>query len=92
MSQNINMSCSNRCNYYKADIDMTLFSKGVGIYMQGFKRCNTCNIFLTEDGVFVNGKGNTLCKCCKFRVTTRPRRSTAKNKLTRMLKEGMVFG
>lgn len=77
----INVACNNLCGRYKADIDRRLFSKGIGIYMQGAIRCNTCNIFLKDEGIVENKYGNKLCRCCKFRVTSKPRRTIAKNKL-----------
>jgi hypothetical protein len=74
---NIIMSCHNICPKYKAEIDGKLSAQGYGAYLQGFKRCNTCNIFLTKEGVTDKG----LCLCCKFRISTSPKRKVSRLKL-----------
>jgi hypothetical protein len=65
---NIKMSCRNICTKYKAIVDGKLRAQGIGVYLQGFKRCNTCDIFLTDEGISKN-----KCICCKNRVTVKPK-------------------
>lgn len=60
------MSCHDICLRYKAEIDGVLRSKGIGAYQQGFKRCNTCETFLTDAGV-----SNNKCICCKNRIKSK---------------------
>jgi hypothetical protein len=73
---NIKMSCRNICTKYKAVVDGKLRAQGVGVYLQGFKRCNTCDIFLTDEGISKN-----KCICCKNRVTVKPKLKKTKIKL-----------
>lgn len=83
MLRNINnkmCACNGICHKYKAVVDRILMSQGFGAYIQGFKRCRICNIFLTVDGIGLNEYGNTLCKCCGNRVSAKPRRKSAKEK------------
>jgi len=72
--------CNNICNKYKAVIDRILMAQGMGAYLQGFKRCRICNIFLTDEGIELNKHGNTLCKCCSNRVSAKPRRKDSKER------------
>jgi hypothetical protein len=73
--------CNDRCNMYKAEVNGQLSRMGAGPYIQGFKRCNTCNIFLNDSGVVVNNKGISLCKCCGFRLSYKPKRPSARRRL-----------
>lgn len=81
------MSCNGICHLYRAKIDGVLRARGMGAYMQGFRRCNTCNIFLTDEGIVSNKKGNQFCRCCNFRVTTKPKLKKTRLKLASLRKE-----
>jgi len=62
------MVCKDICLKYKA--------KGVflnGRYIDGQKRCNSCDIFIHWDGIW--------CPCCGFRLRTKPRYKKRKTKL-----------
>ena len=43
-----------------------------GRYVSGQKRCQVCEIFIKWDGLF--------CPCCGYRLRTKPRNSTYKEK------------
>lgn len=63
--------CKNKCLAFKA----TKPVNGAR-YASGQVRCQTCEIFLTPEGV----KDNLHCKCCNFRVRSRPRNSAYKER------------
>ena len=68
--------CKNECLKYKApiqNVNMYADKKRIdnnshyGMYLMGYKRCRTCDLFLNvSQSVF-------RCPCCKFILSTRPR-------------------
>ncbi len=66
-----NRICKGKCVHYKAKRP----ANG-SRYASGQVRCQTCEIYLTPEGV----KENRFCKCCNFRVRTKPRNSLYKEK------------
>jgi len=46
-------------------------------YLNGQVRCTNCMVFLDESGVVIRN-GSKYCKCCNYRVRTRPRNSALK--------------
>ena len=77
-------ACHDNCWKYRAEIDGKLSAQGVCAYLQGFKRCNTCEIFLRKEGI--DDKG--LCLCCRFRISTSPKRKTSRLKLRKKIEVG----
>lgn len=47
-------------------------------YVAGQKRCQTCDIFMNIDGLY--------CKCCHFKLRTKPRLGIARAKF-RLMKD-----
>ena len=70
LSTNSNRICKSKCLQYKATRP-TLGNR----YANGQVRCQTCEIYLTENGA-VNG----YCLCCNMRVRSKPRSSLYKEK------------
>jgi hypothetical protein len=68
LSDNSNRICKSNCLQYKA-------TKPVngGRYGNGQVRCQTCEIYMTE-----NGASNGYCLCCNMRVRSKPRNSAYK--------------
>ena len=62
--------CKGICNRYKAKRGLNK----LGWYRQGFKRCQTCEIFIRWDD-------SQFCPCCKLRLRTKPRNKKDKEKL-----------
>lgn len=69
VNQNSNRLCKGKCRQFRA-------TKPVNgnRYASGQYRCQVCSIFLTGQGV----TSNYHCKCCNYRVRSRPRDSTYK--------------
>ena len=65
------MGCKGVCTRYKTGKTMG------GHYAQGHKRCQVCEVFLLPEGV----NPNNTCKCCGYKVRTKPRNMTVKNSL-----------
>ena len=65
-----NGSCKNRCVLFKAKRPSTGGRYGAGQY-----RCQICEIYLTGEGVEKNH-----CKCCNYKIRTKPRNSMYKEK------------
>jgi len=70
MTEKQNRLCKGKCIQFKAKKPLT-----GGRYEVGQCRCQTCDIYLTEQGV----DGNS-CKCCNFRVRRKPRNSLYKER------------
>ena len=71
VSTSSNRICKGKCVHYKAKKPVS-----GSRYASGQVRCQTCEIYLTSEGV----KENRFCKCCNFRVRTKPRNSMYKEK------------
>lgn len=71
LSQFQNRLCKGKCSQFRA----TKPSDG-SRYAAGQFRCQVCGIYLTEEGVV----DNIRCKCCNFRVRSKPRNSLYKEK------------
>lgn len=76
-----NRVCKQICKKFKAIKP----SGKKGRYQSGQVRCLTCEIFMTREGcVDINGNSATIetkglrCKCCNYRVRSKPRNSTLK--------------
>ena len=54
------MSCNGLCERYKAKRNHAIPSR----YMEGQKRCSTCEIFIKWDE-------NPYCPCCNYKLRTR---------------------
>ncbi len=67
---NPNRLCKGNCVQFKAKKPVT-----GGRYEAGQYRCQTCMIYLTE-----NGTDGHSCKCCNMRVRSKPRNSLYKEK------------
>ena len=67
---NTNRICKGKCIQFKARKPLTC-----GRYEAGQYRCQTCEIYLTVQGI----DGN-FCRCCNFRVRSKPRNSLYKEK------------
>ena len=66
-----NRICKGKCIQFKAK-KPTNGSR----YASGQVRCQLCEIYLTPEGV----KDNRSCKCCNYRIRTKPRNSLYKEK------------
>jgi len=66
--------CNGICSKYHA-----LESSGKERYAKGQKRCNTCNIFITWDGLW--------CPCCNNRLRLSPRNGKNKKKFLEIKSE-----
>ena len=64
-----NRICKGKCVNYKAKKP-----KHGGRYASGQVRCQTCEIYLAPKGV----NYNRFCKCCNYRIRTKPRNSLRK--------------
>jgi len=62
------MTCKGICIQYK-----TTGNSNDGLYKNGNKRCQICDIFIKWDGVY--------CSCCGQKLRTNPRRKQLKEKL-----------
>ena len=62
------MACKGICDRYKASKPQ----KG-SRYAQGQKRCQTCSIYVTWEGIW--------CPCCTYRLRSKPRSKVYKEKL-----------
>jgi len=62
------MVCKGTCHKYRATGEI-----GLGRYIQGQKRCQTCDIFLKWDG--------RNCPCCSYQLRSNPRSLKAKKML-----------
>jgi len=60
--------CKGVCTRYKAHK-----KGGISWYGNGFKWCQTCEMFLKADGVF--------CPCCNIRLRNKPKNKKYKEKL-----------
>lgn len=67
------MNCDGICKKYR--IKKTA---GKSWYESGV-RCQICEIFISDEGT-INGD-RLKCKCCRYRVRTRPRNRACKQKL-----------
>lgn len=65
------MVCNNLCSKYK---DRKI--SGVGRYVRGVKRCQTCEIFIKWQGLW--------CPCCNMRLRTKPRNLKYKKRLNEL--------
>ena len=68
-AKSLNRTCKGKCLQFKAKKPAS-----GGRYAAGQFRCQTCDIYLTKQGT----DGN-YCRCCNFRVRSRPRNSRYKN-------------
>src|SRR3989337_2572896 len=66
--------CRGICRKYKARKPLLK-----GRYAAGQVRCQVCEIYLTSDGVD-QSHGHANCRCCNFRVRTKPRNSFYKER------------
>ena len=62
------MPCKGTCHKFHHNI----MRKG-GIYANGNKRCQVCEIFINYNGL--------RCPCCRYRLRTKPRNKRYKEKL-----------
>ncbi len=62
------MTCKGICIQYK-----TTGNASEGLYKNGNKRCQICDIFIKWDGIH--------CPCCGQKLRTGPRRKQLKEKL-----------
>ena len=65
------MYCKGICTRYKATKKGSKFT--MGFYGLGFKRCQICELFIDWEG--------KRCPCCSYKLRTKPRNMTTKNKL-----------
>lgn len=65
-------NCKGRCKEYRA----TRPADGRGRYISGQVRCQICEIYITRAGA----KEDNTCRCCGYRVRTRPRNRVYKAK------------
>ena len=66
------MSCKGVCHKYKA-LKPPL---GVGRYVKGQKRCNSCDVYIEWDGLY--------CPCCGVRLRVAPRHRKLKEKVLKI--------
>ena len=67
------MKCKGICEKYRLNK-----MAGTSWYELGV-RCQMCEIFMSNEGTI---NGNRIhCKCCNYRVRTKPRNKTGKQKL-----------
>jgi len=79
--------CKMNCIKFKATKPATQ-----GRYLAGQVRCMICDIFMTRDGC-VDKHGQTatpdikglFCRCCGYRVRTKPRATKYKERLNKRL-------
>ena len=71
--------CKGICKKYKATKPL-LKSR----YAAGQVRCQVCEIYLTLDGI-KDRDGPQFCKCCNYRVRTKPRNSGLKDKYHKLI-------
>ena len=67
-------SCKGICKQYKAIKPLL-----IGRYAENQVRCQICEIFMTQSGVELRN-GKQFCRCCHYRVRTKPRNSFYKEK------------
>lgn len=79
MNSTTNRTCKGKCVNYKA----TKPTNRGGRYAVGQVRCQTCDIYLIPQGV----KDKRYCKCCNYRVRTKPRNSLYKEKYHNKINE-----
>ena len=79
MNKSSNRICKGKCINYKA----TRPTNGGSRYAVGQVRCQICEIYLIPQGV----KDNRYCKCCNYRVRTKPRNSAYKEKYYNKINE-----
>lgn len=79
MNSSSNRICKNKCINYKA----TRPTNGGSRYVAGQVRCQTCEIYLVPQGV----KDGRFCKCCNYRVRTKPRNSAIKERYRENIKK-----
>lgn len=60
--------CKGICIRYKAKRSVR-----IGYYRLGFKRCNTCELFIKWEG--------RMCPCCGYQLRMKPRDRALKEKL-----------
>ncbi|MDA1124715.1 MAG: hypothetical protein O3C04_03600 [Crenarchaeota archaeon] len=70
LNQNHNGLCKGKCSQFRAS--RPIYGNR---YTNGQLRCQICQIFLTEMGV-----DNFRCKCCNFKVRSKPRNRLYKEK------------
>ena len=91
MSERKRGKCHGDCLQYKAQKP----ASGEGRYKSGQSRCQTCAIFISENGLEPppnNPKGDLLyCKCCGIRVRKKPRNRESKEILQRNTNENSVI-
>lgn len=59
------MACKGTCKKHESHL-----SKNKGIYKNGGKRCQVCQIWIIWDG--------KRCPCCNYRLREKPRLTTGK--------------
>ncbi len=78
MNSPSNRICKGKCVNYKAKRP-----KEGSRYAVGQVRCQICEIYLIPQGV----KDNRVCKCCNFKVRTKPRNSLIKERYKEKISE-----
>lgn len=72
-------TCKGVHDRFKAsDIDYSKVHKGFGIYLQGYRRCRICYVFLDK-------QYQRRCPCCSGRLKTRPIKKVDKVKFLQQL-------
>lgn len=79
---NKNRLCDGNCIQFKA-----IKPKIGGRYTAGQFRCQICEIYLTKEGVNENS-----CKCCNYRVRSKPRNSLYKEKFHDIIQKSHQIG
>jgi len=62
------MGCKGICERYKAERHF-----GIGLYVNGRKRCQVCEVYLEWDGYY--------CPCCRHKLRTKPHNGKYKIKM-----------
>ncbi len=78
MNSSSNRTCKGKCIKYKAK-KPTNGSR----YASGQVRCQICEIYMIPQGA----KDNRFCKCCNYRVRTKPRNSLMKERYKEKISE-----
>lgn len=61
--------CNNICNRFR----VSQFYGNGSMYIQGFKRCLGCSVWLKEEDCPKLSNGRLTCPCCKEAVRQKPR-------------------
>lgn len=72
--RNNQLACKGVCDRYKAQKPQS-----GSRYAQGQKRCQTCSIYITWEGIW--------CPCCTYRLRSKPRGKVYKEKLRARLEQ-----